>query len=222
MAVEIEIKSLLGGAERAAQFRDALQAHGASLIETSRQLNHYFEGGKLTELAEQAKSVLEPHTAIHLLSLSRDAHHASVRTRLLNDTARLIAKIALDDTTSANGITRMEFDEPTPSLDHDSLDALVMGAGYQVQAKWSRHRELYQLGEVEISLDRNAGYGYLAEFEITAGDASDSAILTTGLRALMGEFGLEELPQARLERMFAFYNANWRDYYGTERVFVVD
>ena len=42
------------------------------------------------------------------------------------------------------------------------------------------------------------------------------------LRKIIGDLEVEELDQARLERMFAFYNANWRDYYGTDKVFVVE
>jgi hypothetical protein len=35
----------------------------------------------------------------------------------------------------------------------------------------------------------------------------------------MAELDLTELGQERLERMFEFYNKNWPDYYGTEKVF---
>jgi hypothetical protein len=35
----------------------------------------------------------------------------------------------------------------------------------------------------------------------------------------MAELGIEELDAARLERMFAYYNAHWPEYYGTEKVF---
>ncbi len=87
---------------------------------------------------------------------------------------------------------------------------------------WSRQREAYQLGAITICLDKNAGYGWLAEFEIMADDDSLSVNQTAALRSLMTELGVEELPQERLERMFAHYNANWRDYYGTELTFTVD
>ena len=38
----------------------------------------------------------------------------------------------------------------------------------------------------------------------------------------MKELNVEELPQDRLERMFDFYNTHWKDYYGTERIFMVE
>ena len=38
---------------------------------------------------------------------------------------------------------------------------------------------------------------------------------------LMAELGVEELSQEQLARMFAFYNENWPDYYGTDKTFFV-
>jgi hypothetical protein len=40
--------------------------------------------------------------------------------------------------------------------------------------------------------------------------------------ALMGELGVAELSQDRLERMFKFYNENWPEYYGTDRTFIIE
>jgi len=39
---------------------------------------------------------------------------------------------------------------------------------------------------------------------------------------MVESLGYHELDQARLARMFDFYNKNWRDYYGTEKVFTVE
>ena len=38
----------------------------------------------------------------------------------------------------------------------------------------------------------------------------------------MKDFEVEELSQDRLERMFSFYNNNWSDYYGTEKIFNIE
>jgi hypothetical protein len=38
----------------------------------------------------------------------------------------------------------------------------------------------------------------------------------------MTELDVVELEQDRLARMFSFYNANWPDYYGTEKVFIIE
>lgn len=222
MPVEIELKSLLGSADAAERLRSALLSRGAVLKETSTQLNHYFVGSELTQLIERSRSFLSPDDFRQLTEIAARARKASVRTRLLNSTVLLIVKASLDDTTSANGITRLEFEAVVdlPSLDH--LDAEVLYSGFNVQAKWSRLREAYALDDIAVSLDKNAGYGWLAEFEIMADDDSSAAAQTARLRALMSEFAVVELEQARLERMFGHYNANWRDYYGTERTFVID
>lgn len=222
MPVEIEIKSLLGSADAADKLRAALLARGAVLTETSRQLNHYFTGDAVATLAERAAAFLTTDDAASLTGIVERARKASVRTRLLNDISLLIVKASLDDTTSANGITRLEFEAPASGLSLDELDAAVLESGFAYQAKWSRQRETYHVGEIAVSLDKNAGYGWLAEFEIMAEDDREAEAQASRLRTLMTELGVEELAQDRLERMFAYYNANWPSYYGTEETFVVE
>lgn len=41
------------------------------------------------------------------------------------------------------------------------------------------------------------------------------------LLRMIRSLGYDELDQDRLARMFDFYNKNWREYYGTEKVFTV-
>lgn len=222
MSVEIEIKSLLDGRAAADTLRTALLERGAVLVETSVQLNHYFVGDALPTLAARAQAVLSRANAAALSDMVVKARKASVRTRLLNQTVLLIVKAALDETSSANGITRLEFEAEAQGVTLEALDMLVMDAGYQVQAKWSRRREAYRLDDdVVISIDQNAGYGFLAEFEVLARDASQAQTQSARLRGLMNELGLVELAQDRLERMFAYYNAHWRDYYGTDKTFTI-
>jgi hypothetical protein len=38
----------------------------------------------------------------------------------------------------------------------------------------------------------------------------------------MQELGVDELAQDRLARMFAHYNQNWPDYYGTDKTFTIE
>ena len=58
----------------------------------------------------------------------------------------------------------MEF-ETVMVMTLEELDKLLLNAGLEYQAKWSREREEYKLGDTNICLDKNAGYGYMAEFE---------------------------------------------------------
>jgi len=236
---EVEIKSLLGSKERADEVRAAMQKADSTCVLTSRnkQLNHYFEpsisfdsaqdkrrglkGGDLAKLAGIVAPKFPPEISGRLSDLALRAKDFSVRTRDKDGTVLLVVKASVGDDTSANGIARMEFEEKV-SMTLAELDALVLSAGFKYQAKWSREREEYLCRGVNVTLDKNAGYGWLAEFERVVGDKAQLASAEADVRALMRELGVNELPQDRLERMFAFYNEHWQDYYGTENIFVVE
>lgn len=220
---EIEIKSLLGSPERADEVRRAMKkADPALTLESkNKQLNHYLTGGTLENLAK----VMAPHISgvaeIRLDDLASRAKEFSVRTREKNGRVFLVVKVSVDDSTSSNGITRIELEEKV-SLSLDELDKLVLSAGFSYQAKWSREREEYLCLGTNVCLDRNAGYGWVAEFERLVDNSAKVDGVRKEVRALMEELGVEELPQARLERMFAHYNKNWQEYYGTDKIFTVE
>ena len=113
-----------------------------------------------------------------------------------------------------------EFAEPV-ALTLDELDELILGAGFAYEAKWSREREEYTYKGANVCIDKNAGYGYLAEFEKVVPHDEAIAAIRSELDLLMKELGVEELLQDRLERMFAHYNEHWPEYYGTDRTFVI-
>ena len=104
----------------------------------------------------------------------------------------------------------------------DELDQRLIDAGLSYQAKWSREREEYEMGDTVICIDKNAGYGYLAEFERVVTDPSKVEETRLALVDLMKEFGVKELKQDRIERMFAFYNSHWPEYYGTDKIFNIE
>ena len=233
-AIEVEIKSLLGSSEKADVLRLRIFELDpeAKLISKNRQLNHYFTGGSLMALAESARhNCLSEKKCVELHGLAKRAKDFSVRTRLSASGANgqaeekdgeifLVVKASVDDTTSSNGISRIEFEEKV-DIPLGTLDALILGSGFLYQAKWSREREEYAVRSVQICLDKNAGYGWLAEFEKMVADEGVIESTRRELRALMRELGVEELPQERLERMFSFYNAHWEEYYGTDKTFTV-
>jgi predicted adenylyl cyclase CyaB len=157
---------------------------------------------------------------VKLRDLFTKGKEFSVRTRDKDGTVLLVVKASVDDTTSSNGVTRMEFEERVP-LTLDELDQTLLDAGFTYQAKWSREREEYLCRGVAVTLDKNAGYGWLAEFEKIVQDESQLDAARQEVRALMEQCGVQELQQDRLERMFAFYNAHWGEYYGTEKVFTI-
>jgi adenylate cyclase class IV len=218
---EIEIKSLLGTKERADHLRAEVEKRGAKLLHTNKQLNHYFT---LQDKETFQKELLPkiPHEKQEIFhKLLTEANSVSVRTREVDGKVILVVKASLGSDTSDNGVSRQEFETEMPMTLQD-LDNLLLSAGLTYQAKWSREREEYELGDTHICLDRNAGYGYLAEFEKMSADASQAESIKEEIYLLMNELGAEELKQDRLERMFAYYNTHWQDYYGTDKVFNIE
>jgi adenylate cyclase class IV len=219
---EVEVKSLLGSPEQADALRAKMKEVDPTLTLTSRnkQLNHYFVGGDIKSLARAVEKYLSKDARAKLEDLVARAKEFSIRTRDKDGQILLVVKASVGDDSSANGVARMEFEEKV-SLSLEALDTLVLGAGFEYQAKWSREREEYTCKGVSVCLDRNAGYGWLAEFEKVVSNPVELEAARSELDALMRACGVAELSQDRLERMFAFYNAHWPEYYGTEKIFTV-
>lgn len=218
---EIEIKSLLGSKENADKLKATIARLNppAQLISTSNQLNHYFVGGDMLALWDLVGRYVEPEHHNNFKHIVREGKNPSVRTREINGEVRIVIKASVDDTTSSNGTARIEFEQETPDLTLEQLDQLVQDAGFEYQAKWSRAREEYKLPGATLALDKNAGYGYVAEFERVINDPAQADTAKAELRNLMSQLEVEELSQDRLERMFEHYNKNWREYYGTDKIF---
>ena len=219
---EVEIKTLLGAPERAEQLRKDLHALDPSCTKISSyaQLNHYFEGGNPQELAERLGKYLSKEAQEKMQKIAA-GEKISIRSRSMSGKTFIVMKASVGSDSSANGVARLELEEPV-ALSLDELDKEMLGAGYHYQAKWSREREEYKLGDMSVCLDKNAGYGYLAEFEKVIGQESEVAAARGQIEGVMAKLGLVELPQDRLERMFAFYNSHWPEYYGTDKIFIIE
>jgi len=224
---EIEIKSLLGAKEKAETLKGKFLQRfpEAKLKSQTAQLNHYFTGGDMDALFELLSPHFSEEQRVSLRKILHEGKNHSVRTRQTGTgderQVLFVVKASIDDSTSSNGVMRMEFEEAV-SLTLDELDDLLLSAGLEYQAKWSRDREEYVADDIALCLDKNAGYGYLAEFEKIVHVAEEADGVKRELLALMEELGVEELPQDRLERMFAHYNAHWPEYYGTENIFTIE
>lgn len=220
---EVEVKSLLGSEENATALRQKMQDidPATKLLSRNKQLNHYFIGGTMEALVKKVEGHISFDALKKLSDLITKVTEISVRTRNKDGEVLLVVKASVGDDTSANGVKRIEFEEKV-GLTLEQLDRIVLSAGFRYQAKWSREREEYAFKGLTVSLDKNAGYGWLTEFEkVVEGEAEvDSA--HKQIVALMAECGVSELPQDRLERMFKFYNEHWPEYYGTEKIFTVD
>ena len=220
---EVEVKTLLGPVENA----EALKAKMCELdpacacVSKNNQLNHYFEGGDINDLYDKTHHWVDGPELEKFQQMLEKGSNFSVRTRQKDDEVLLVVKASVDEGTSENTVSRLEFEEAV-AVSLDELDALVLEAGYTYQAKWSREREEYTYKGANVCLDRNAGYGYLAEFEKLTEDESSLGAIREDIDALMAELGVEELSQDRLARMFDHYNQNWPDYYGTDKTFIIE
>ncbi len=225
---EIEIKSLLGGKEKADELLSKMKAIDPGLIEVGshKQLNHYFVGGNLQTLYEKVKEFLTEEEQKRLLDISEKAKDFSVRTRQADGKIILVIKASVDDTTSSNGTARLEFEAKLNNFTLNKLDQLLLDAGFAYQAKWSRERQDYlyhpKNRQISVSIDKNAGYGFLSEFEVVVNDESKTEEVKNFIRESMNELGITELNQDRLARMFEYYNKNWEQYYGTENIFNIE
>lgn len=224
-AYEVEIKVLLGTAEAKDAFMKRVSESFPSLSHSysESQKNHYFEWGNLAHLFGTFRQYISDKDAASLHTLSKEAKSFSVRTRGTQTQTIIVVKATVNDETSSNGTARIEWEVDLAPMTLEEIDTKVLQAGFSYQAKWSREREGYNLNENTIlCLDKNAGYGYLAEFERVIDDASLVDSTRVELLAIIESLGYAELDQARLARMFDFYNKNWNDYYGTEKVFTLE
>ena len=219
---EIEIKSLLGSKEKADELKQKLKKldPDLKLKSQNKQLNHYFIDGDMDLLYQKMTKHISKESHEKFKKILTEGKEHSIRTRKLDDTIILVVKASIDDTTSSNGISRMEF-ESEVDMSLDELDKILLDCDFSYQAKWSREREEYESKGMNICIDKNAGYGYLVEFEKLLTDVNQVEEAKTSLRAAMQELEVEELEQDRLERMFAHYNENWSDYYGTDKIFII-
>jgi predicted adenylyl cyclase CyaB len=220
---EIEIKSLLGEKANA----DALIAKmcesdpSCACVATNMQLNHYFKNGDMGALYETTNHFFSEEVQHALRGIIEKGMSFSVRTRQKNKEVLLVVKASVDEGSSANTVSRLEFEEPV-SVSLQELDALVLSAGFEYEAKWSRAREEYVYKGTNVCIDKNAGYGYLAEFEKIVPEDEAIDHVRSELDELMAELGVAELSQERLERMFAHYNQYWSEYYGTDKTFIIE
>lgn len=217
---EVEIKCLLGEEERANSFKRKLLTCSDKVLYTdfSNQLNHYFEGGDAKKLHKQLEKKLSAKASKELKKIAEKGTNISVRTRKADDTVLFVVKASLGSDSSENGVIRSELEVPV-KLSLDALDNEICKAGYRYQAKWSRKREEYRVGDINVCFDKNAGYGYLVEFEKVLRKPDQVQQATEEIRNFMKILKVPELKQSKLERMFKYYNNNWQDYYGTEKVF---
>jgi predicted adenylyl cyclase CyaB len=98
------------------------------------------------------------------------------------------------------------------------LDTILRSLGYDYDTKWYRERTEYILDNFTITLDFNAGYGWVAEIEqvVPAGkeDQAREAIVQLARR-----IGLKPTPKEIFDKMYQHYKKNWQYYIEEKTVF---
>jgi len=220
---EVEIKVLLWEEENVKSLIEKLHIHpDTKHIWWSNQLNHYFlADGDFYQLEEKIKTHILPNNHEKLKHILVHGKKHSIRTRDADGKIFFVIKATADETSSENWTARLEFEEETSWLTIHDLDALILDSWFTYQSKWSRKRKDYIYKDFNVSIDKNAWYGYLVEFEKIISNPEEIDQAKQSIRNELNLLWIEELPQDRLERMFAFYNANWPEYYGTEKTFII-
>ncbi len=221
---EVEIKVLLTTKENRDKFKENLSHKLMDLkfLWKNSQLNHYFMWWNIDKLRENIFDSLPEDKKEGFENILKIGWKYSFRTRYLNWDSILVIKLSVDDTTSSNGIKRLEWENTFKKMKIDDLDQKLIDSDFEFQAKWSREREEYESkNNINITIDKNAWYWYLSEFEMVVNSEEEAHKAEESIRKLLEELWVEELPQDRLARMFKYYNENWRKYYGTEEFFVV-
>jgi adenylate cyclase class IV len=248
--LEIEVKSLISQPEEAQALLDKLPkiypqtAHKKS----ESQINHYFDqNGNLLVLFFKIQHLLNRQQQAEFQNLALMNCEYSLRSRQINNNELiLVLKMQTskkDDATrdtnldSHNAVARREFEAELP-LTIEDLDNMILSSGFSYLSKWSRQRAIFELEEgLTLCLDKNAGYGYVVELERVVKevknkgdkegkeDQSEQELIqtvTAQLHTALDKLGLKELDSKKLAKMFDFYNRNWQDYYGTDKVFVLE
>src|SRR5690606_34039401 len=109
---------------------------------SNKQLNHYFEGGDMDALVKNVSEHLESDQIKKLEHIVKKGASFSVRTRQKDEQVLLVVKASVDEGTSANTVSRLEFEEKV-DLPLEELDQILLDSGFEYQAKWSREREEY-------------------------------------------------------------------------------
>jgi len=221
---EIEIKVLLGDEAKAQEVIEKIKQNDANteLTDQNSQLNHYFlPQGDFEKLTETLKQYIHPDNHEKLYQVIVEGKNHSIRTREVDGKLLFVVKSSVDDTSSSNGTARIEFEEAIADLALNELDQIMLDHWFPYQSKRSRERQEYKYKDFNVCIDKNAGYGYVAEFEKILSDKNQIDEAKESIRKELELLGIEELPQDRLERMFAYYNQHRPEYYGTEKTFTI-
>ena len=222
---EVEVKTLLGEQAQVDKFLAALKQRDPELkqFNAAKQLNHYFDDqGDEAKLLSAVASYLTDDDLRGFKGIVTASKRFALRTRDQDGEVLLVIKAAKGDGDEQHALERLEGEYPTTVANIDELDEAIRGAGYDFLSKWSRERTEYNYRDFTVCIDKNAGYGFVAEIEKVVDSESVATEAREEILTELAELGFEELSQERVGRMFEHYNQHWREYYRTEKTFTVE
>lgn len=222
---EVEVKTLLGSQKAVDAFVGKLKDADTGLKQTaqSNQLNHYFDSdGDPDKVAEAVSGFLSEDDLAAFKQILGQAKSFALRTRDADGKVLLVIKAAKGDGDDQHALERLEGEYQTTAPDIDTLDQAIRSAGYDFLSKWSRERVEYAYKDYTVCIDRNAGYGYLAEIEKVVPSSEEAQVAREEILAELKVLDAEELSQERVGRMFEHYNQHWTEYYKTEKTFTIE
>jgi adenylate cyclase class IV len=218
---EVEIKCHLGADESAVTAlveRMMVADPECRLTAHNELLNHYFDCKDPALLEAVAKDYASGTKLKTLLEIIDKSGVLSVRTRSKNDQIILIVKGVPAGGDAIHGVDRMEW-EQVVDVSIENLDEKLVQAGLVELAKWSGYKDVYTFMDTTIEIQFSPGYGYQVEIEkVVIGD-EDAESATKRVSEVAGLVDLTEVDHNLISKMYDYYNAHWREYYGTKKVF---
>lgn len=116
---------------------------------------------------------------------------------------------------------RDEIEIKVARSDFKKLDEIFVSLGYKYDTKWYRKRLEYKLEDFNVTIDFNAGYGWICEIERVVNTGGEGKA-KKDILDFSKKIGIKPTPQILFDKMYKFYKKNWRHYYDTKDTFNID
>lgn len=101
------------------------------------------------------------------------------------------------------------------------LDEILRSLGFEYDTKWYRKRKEYKYKKFNITIDFNAGYGWIAEIELMVNSGNEDKA-KKAILALAKEIGIEPASKVLFDKMYHYYKKNWQHYIETKSTFDIN
>lgn len=116
---------------------------------------------------------------------------------------------------------REEIEVKVDRKDFLQLDKIFKALGYKYDTKWYRKRKEYKYKNFSITIDYNAGYGWVTEIERTV-RAGGEEKAKKEILDIAKEIGIKPASKALFDKMYKYYKKNWPHYIKTKSTFDID